>query len=207
MLLLDLEPCAPLSPICLPQFLLFYVCRQSPDHCCRAFLHLLISRLTDKQQPPIARAACAAYAASFLARQASQPTSLPACKPARHHHSRRCLGHAFAQETLSLTPSQQQANCTCPAFQLQPSHTSVSCCWVCAGLPSALRPWWWRACSASQTGACAMHEMRTGGEACHPSPPPTASRVSALPVNTALSEHGSGRRGAGCKLPCLDVWP
>ena len=82
MLLLDLEPCAPLSPICLPQFLLFYVCRQSPDHCCRAFLHLLISRLTDKQQPPIARAACAAYAASFLARQASQPASQPTCLPA-----------------------------------------------------------------------------------------------------------------------------
>ena len=51
-----------------PQFLVFFACRQSPEPCCRAFLHLLISRLTDKQQPPIARSACAAYAASFLAR-------------------------------------------------------------------------------------------------------------------------------------------
>ena len=50
------------------QFLLFFACRQSPDHCCRAFLQLLLARLTDRQQPPIARAAAAAYAASFLAR-------------------------------------------------------------------------------------------------------------------------------------------
>lgn len=50
------------------QFVLFQACRQSPEHCCRAFLHLLISRLTDRQQPPITRSACAAYAASFLAR-------------------------------------------------------------------------------------------------------------------------------------------
>jgi hypothetical protein len=60
----------------------------------------------------------------------------------------------------------------------------VSLRWVCAGLPSALRLWWWRACSASQTGACAMPGMRTGGGACHPSPPPTASRVSLLKALT-----------------------
>lgn len=61
---------APLSPSPFPprQFLLFYACRQQPEQRCRAFLHLLLARLTDRQQPPIARAACAAYAASFLAR-------------------------------------------------------------------------------------------------------------------------------------------
>lgn len=58
------------------QFLLFHACQRSPDHCCRAFLHLLIARLTDKQQPPIARSACAAYAASFLARAAFCPEAL-----------------------------------------------------------------------------------------------------------------------------------
>lgn len=59
------SPTHPPSP---PQFLLFYACRQQPEQRCRAFLHLLLARLTDRQQPPIARAACAAYAASFLAR-------------------------------------------------------------------------------------------------------------------------------------------
>ncbi|KAL4436668.1 hypothetical protein ABPG75_003807 [Micractinium tetrahymenae] len=58
------------------QFVLFHACRQSPEHCCRAFLHLLISRLTDRQQPPITRSACAAYAASFLARAAFCPEPL-----------------------------------------------------------------------------------------------------------------------------------
>lgn len=59
-----------------PQFLLFHACRQSPEHCCRALLHLLLSRLTDKRQPPVARSACAAYAASFLARAAFCPEAL-----------------------------------------------------------------------------------------------------------------------------------
>ncbi|PRW34096.1 RNA polymerase I-specific transcription initiation factor RRN3-like [Chlorella sorokiniana] len=58
------------------QFLLFYACRQQPEQRCRTFLHLLLARLTDRQQPPIARAACAAYAASFLARAAFCPEAL-----------------------------------------------------------------------------------------------------------------------------------
>lgn len=66
---------APAFPL---QFLLFHACRQSPDHC-RALLHLLISRLTDKRQPPVARSACAAYAASFLARSAAACIILCPC--------------------------------------------------------------------------------------------------------------------------------
>lgn len=50
------------------QFLLFYLARTSPDNCPRAFLDLLLSRLADRHQPAITRSACAAYAASFLAR-------------------------------------------------------------------------------------------------------------------------------------------
>ncbi|KAI3426053.1 hypothetical protein D9Q98_008021 [Chlorella vulgaris] len=58
------------------QFLLFYSCRQAPEPRCRAFLRLLINRMVDRQQPPIARSACAAYAASFLARAAFCPEHL-----------------------------------------------------------------------------------------------------------------------------------
>ena len=47
---------------------MFYACRQAPEPCCRAFLALLLTRLTDAHQPPITRSACAAYVASFLAR-------------------------------------------------------------------------------------------------------------------------------------------
>lgn len=63
----------PLLPL---QFLLFYSCRQAPEPRCRAFLRLLINRMVDRQQPPIARSACAAYAASFLARAAFCPEHL-----------------------------------------------------------------------------------------------------------------------------------
>jgi len=50
------------------QFLIFYLARHAPAPCCRSLLHLLLSRLTDRMQPPITRSACAAYTASFLAR-------------------------------------------------------------------------------------------------------------------------------------------
>lgn len=50
------------------QFLLFHMARHAPGPCCRTLLHLLLSRLTDRMQPPITRSACASYAASFLAR-------------------------------------------------------------------------------------------------------------------------------------------
>lgn len=52
------------------QFVLFYGAKAAPETAPAALLDLLISRLTDRHQPPITRAACAAYAASFLARWA-----------------------------------------------------------------------------------------------------------------------------------------
>eukprot|EP00887_Chlorella_sp_A99_P008082 scaffold12.g8082.t1 len=39
------------------QFLLFFLCRAAPVECSRGFLDLLFARLTDRQQPPITRAA------------------------------------------------------------------------------------------------------------------------------------------------------
>jgi RNA polymerase I-specific transcription initiation factor RRN3 len=51
------------------QFLLFHACRQEPQRS-TALARLLLSRLQDARQPPVTRAACAAYLASFLARSA-----------------------------------------------------------------------------------------------------------------------------------------
>ncbi|KAG2436969.1 hypothetical protein HXX76_006484 [Chlamydomonas incerta] len=58
------------------QFLVFYACLSNPSHCSPSFLRLLVSRLRDTRQPPITRAACSAYLASFLARAAFLPESL-----------------------------------------------------------------------------------------------------------------------------------
>ncbi|GLI69244.1 hypothetical protein VaNZ11_013820 [Volvox africanus] len=52
------------------QFLLFYVCFQSPMYCSQSLVRLLLTRLRDVRQAPITRTACAAYLASFLARAA-----------------------------------------------------------------------------------------------------------------------------------------
>ncbi|GIL51718.1 hypothetical protein Vafri_7665 [Volvox africanus] len=52
------------------QFLLFYVCFQSPIYCSQSLVRLLLSRLRDARHAPITRTACAAYLASFLARAA-----------------------------------------------------------------------------------------------------------------------------------------
>ncbi|GIL92468.1 hypothetical protein Vretimale_19352 [Volvox reticuliferus] len=52
------------------QFLLFYVCIQSPVYCSQSLVRLLLARLRDARHAPITRTACAAYLASFLARAA-----------------------------------------------------------------------------------------------------------------------------------------
>jgi hypothetical protein len=55
------------------QYLIFYAAKQAPEPCCRSFLSMLLSKLTDKSQPSVTRCACAAYLASFLARAAYIP--------------------------------------------------------------------------------------------------------------------------------------
>ncbi|GFR40492.1 hypothetical protein Agub_g1060 [Astrephomene gubernaculifera] len=58
------------------QFLLFYTCMHNPTVCPASLIRLLLLRLRDARQPPITRAACAAYLASFLARAAFLSESL-----------------------------------------------------------------------------------------------------------------------------------
>jgi len=58
------------------QFLVFYVARYAPEHCCSSFVGLLLTRITDRLQPPITRSAAAAYAGSFLARAGFIPEPL-----------------------------------------------------------------------------------------------------------------------------------
>lgn len=58
------------------QFLIFYVASHSPVHCSKSLLHMLLSKLGDKNQAPITRSACAAYIGSFLARAAFVPELL-----------------------------------------------------------------------------------------------------------------------------------
>ncbi|KXZ57030.1 hypothetical protein GPECTOR_1g930 [Gonium pectorale] len=58
------------------QFLLYFACVKNPSHCSASLVRLLLMRLRDTRQPPITRAACAAYLASFLARAAFLPESL-----------------------------------------------------------------------------------------------------------------------------------
>ena len=55
------------------QFVVFYVSSMSPVYCAKSLLHLLLQKLSDKNQAPIVRSACAAYIGSFLARAAFIP--------------------------------------------------------------------------------------------------------------------------------------
>lgn len=55
------------------QFVVFYVASTSPVYCSKSLLHLLLSKLSDKNQAQIVRSACAAYIGSFLARAAYVP--------------------------------------------------------------------------------------------------------------------------------------
>jgi len=50
------------------QFVIFYVASHSPVHCSKSMLQLLMTKLSDRNQAPIVRSACAAYIGSFLAR-------------------------------------------------------------------------------------------------------------------------------------------
>ena len=58
------------------QYLLFFLARHAPEQCCGSFVGFLLSRITDRLQPPITRSAAAAYAGSFLARAAFIPEPL-----------------------------------------------------------------------------------------------------------------------------------
>ena len=49
---------------------------QDPEACSQDLLSSLVARLQDVRQPPVLRATCAAYAASFLARASFIPDAL-----------------------------------------------------------------------------------------------------------------------------------
>ncbi len=55
------------------QYLVFFLCHKHPEPCVRLFAEFLLGRLQDARLPPITRAGCAAYLASFLARCAHAP--------------------------------------------------------------------------------------------------------------------------------------
>lgn len=55
------------------QYVVFFAAQKAPESCCKSFISLLLTKLTDKGQPSVTRSACAAYVASFLARAAFTP--------------------------------------------------------------------------------------------------------------------------------------
>ncbi|KAI8468899.1 MAG: RNA polymerase I-specific transcription initiation factor RRN3-domain-containing protein [Monoraphidium minutum] len=58
------------------QYLLFRAIAEDPATCAPAFASMLLARLRDARQPPVTRAAAAAYLSSFLARCALAPEGL-----------------------------------------------------------------------------------------------------------------------------------
>ena len=58
------------------QYLLFRACAEDPARCSEAFAGALLARVRDARQAPVARAAAAAYLASFLARCALAPEAV-----------------------------------------------------------------------------------------------------------------------------------